>query len=184
MSARTDHEAIIRRFPTVESVSRRPGPGRVDHVSRRIGLLLLVLVVVGGSLGYAGPRSTTASESGPGGSLEVEYPSLTRPGLDTEVSISVVPDRSTETLRLSVSQATLARLGVERFSPEPQVQRTEADRVVLEFATEPGPSREFTVRMSGRTPTTQMPGRHRWELDWLPWDGAGIRVAATTWTVP
>lgn len=184
MPAPTHHDATIRRFPTVESVSRRPGPGRVDHVSRRIGILLLLLVVVVACLGYLGPRTSTATETGPGGGLQVDYPSLTRPGLDTEVTVTVTPDRRTETLRLAMSQAALARLGIEQFSPEPREQRTEADRVILEFATQPGSGEEFTVRLSGRSPTTQGAGPHRWELDWLPPDGAALRVAVTTWTVP
>lgn len=183
MSAQSEHDEVLRRFPTVESVSRRPGPGRVDHVMRRIGILLLMAVVVVGCLGLLGPRTGTASGSGRHGEAEMEYDAVTRPGLDSGFTVTLTPEDDRSTVVLVVDHATLERFGIEQYAPEPVAQHSEGGRLVLEF---PGPARPgqfFDIRFSGRIPTTQAAGRHRWQVEWRTDDDA-VTMAATTWTVP
>ncbi|GGD25658.1 hypothetical protein [Nocardioides daphniae] len=187
MSARSEHDEILRRFPTVESVSRRPGPGRVDHVMRRIGILLLMVVVVVGCLGLLGPRTATASGSGAPGEAALEYDAVTRPGLDSGFTVTLTPDDDTDTAVLVVAHSTLERLGIELYAPEPLAQHSEGDQVVLEFPARGEPGESFDVRFSGRIPTTQAAGRHRWEVAWrtgADTSADDLILDATTWTVP
>lgn len=60
-----------------------------EAVGRRIGVGLLVLVLVAAALGVLGPRD--ASRSSESGDLAVTYPTITRPGLDSSVVVTIRP---------------------------------------------------------------------------------------------
>ncbi|UMG91101.1 hypothetical protein [Nocardioides sp. TF02-7] len=173
---------VIERFPTAESAPTSARHGRREVVGRRLGIGLLVVVVVVACLGLLGPASSTTSERVAAGTITMEYDVRTRPGLDTEVLVTVRPEQPAESLALEIDQAALETYGIETFAPEPVEQRTRDDSVVLEFAA--ADAEAFEVRTSGRTSPTQPPGRTAWQLRWLV-DGSPVATLdVTTWVMP
>jgi len=172
----------VERFPTSAAAGPPPLGDRARLLVQRGLLGVLALVVLAACLGWLGPHSDTVTETGAGGTVRMEYDARTRPGLDTEVVVTLRPDRARESLVLRVPSGALDALGIEQFVPEPVEQRSEDGAVVLEFATSGEPPYEVTL--AGRTPTTQPPGRHRWRVEWLEDGSPTAAVAATTWVVP
>lgn len=176
------HEEIFERFPTAQSAPVRPGHPRREVLLRRAGIVVLVAVVVAACLGYLGPRSAATSTSTEAGTIEMEYDGITRPGVDSEIRVRVRPSAPTDGIVLAVDHAVLQDYGIDFFTPEPVEQRVVGDTVLLEFAT--AEQEEVEVVISGRTPTTQPPGRTPWRLRWLE-DGATVAgLRASTWVVP
>src|SRR5690606_17817030 len=108
--------------------------GRLEVWFQRAGVVVLGAIVVAALLGWLGPRSTTVEATAQVGTLEFRHQSTTRAGLETESTVIATPRRSTETIELSLDRDALQVWGVDAFLPAPLTQRSEGDRVILEFA--------------------------------------------------
>lgn len=173
-------DSIIESIPTAKSFGSL---GQQAHGlwARRTGVLLLVALVVAGLLGVLGPAARQTGAAGPSGSVELRYPSVTRPGLDSEVTITLEPAQAADTYRLAVSASMMSTLGIEQISPEPEMQTSNGSQLILEFAG--SPAGEVVITFSGRVPTQQAPGVHDWEIKWVT-DQATVPIEARTWTLP
>jgi hypothetical protein len=173
---------IAERFPTARSAPAGPRHDRHEVLLRRAGIVILTALVLLGLLGHLGPSSRTAVRSSAAGTMEVTYDAVARPGVDSEVRLTVRPEPATDALVLTIGREILEVYGIDHFSPEPVEQRAEDGRLVLEFATGDGDT--FDLRISGRTPTTQPPGRTTWRLEWLTDGSSAATLDATTWVLP
>jgi hypothetical protein len=72
---------VVDTDSTLRDVSR-PADGPPGQWPRRIGLLVLLIIVVLGAIGFFGVHSRTVSNSGSGYTLQVTYPQVARSGLD------------------------------------------------------------------------------------------------------
>ena len=171
---------IRRRFPTASSASGPREGHRVGAGLRRAAIALLTAVVALAALGLLGPRSATAEVSTAAGTLAMEYDAVTRPGLGSEISVTVTAPRDLGRMVLAVDQTALVTLGTYRIFPEPAEQWTDGDKVVLEFET---PAEEFEVTLAGRILTAHPPTRSSWQLEWRT-DEQTATLEATTWVMP
>ncbi|TCI98737.1 hypothetical protein [Aeromicrobium sp. IC_218] len=171
-----DRETI----PVLQGVA---GPERARRARawRRVGVVLLGLVVLVACLGWLGPRDTSGSADGPGPALELQHPLVTRAGQDAAVVITVDSPAPGASVVLELEPAMLERLGLELMSPEPSAQTGDADRVRLTF--DAPPSGPLTVSLSGRTPTEARAGRFSYSVRAPGPDGV-TEVGGRTWVLP
>lgn len=167
-------------IPVLEGVAG-PERARRGRAWRRLGVVLLALVVLVACLGWLGPRDTTTSADGPGPALELEHPLVTRAGQDAAVVVTVGTPAPDASVVLEVEPAMLERLGLELMSPEPSAQTGDGDRVRLTF--DAPPSGPLVVSLSGRTPTEARAGRFSYSVRAPGPDGV-TEVGARTWVLP
>lgn len=101
-----------------------PGPEGVRQpsaLSRRLGWLVLIAVVVAAFTGLLGPGPLSrASASDPAGLVELEYSRFTRQLANTALRVTITPEvESTGSVRLWISSAYLAEASVQQVVPEP-----------------------------------------------------------------
>lgn len=153
-----------------------------EVVGRRVGVTLLCVLVGLSALGVLGPRQGTTTV--PSHAVAVDYPRVTRPGLDTRLSIDVPAGDARTGFRVSIDHAAWESLGIEQIVPEPTAQRALGARTILEFGAAGAGSQ---VRFLGRVGTRQPPGRLAWRLRWAPGTrsaGAGESLDLVTWVLP
>jgi hypothetical protein len=130
-----------------------PERARKGRRWRRAGVAAMTAVIVAACLGWLGPREASASDGG----LEVTYPQITRPGLESTVELTVTPVGADTPVLVEMSTVTFDRLGLETISPAPTRETSAGDTVRLEFEP-PGAGEELTVRFVGRLATRTTPG--------------------------
>jgi len=148
---------------------------------RRVGLTGLLVLVLAALTGWLGPRTDKAALVLPtGADATIESTSITRPGLDTEVVVTV-PEAG-DSVIVTVDRALISDLGIEAMTPEPEGQSAAGDAVVLTFAIDGrGP---FELELSGRTPTAAVPQRHTYRLVMAIDDGPVASHTFHTWVLP
>jgi hypothetical protein len=124
------------RRPPADSTLRDLRPVRRRAVlSRRIGLLVLLLVVVLGATGAFGVRSATTSVSQRGYMLSVTYPRVARAGLDVPVRVHVHhPGGYPSALSVAVSSDYFEMYETQGFFPEPDSESNDGRFVTLTFS--------------------------------------------------
>lgn len=146
---------------------------------RRVGVILLALVVLLACLGWLGPREATASD--PDG-LTVTYPQVTRSGADSAVKIEGEDLAEGAPVVVEVPQALFDRLGLESIAPAPTTESATADTVTLTFEAPQGD--DFAVELSGRLSTRSDIGPFSYDIR-LTTEGAAPRtVSVRTWVLP
>ena len=152
---------------------------------RRVGLVALLAIVVAACMGLLGPASGNTAKEGPAGEqVEIEFPSPTRPGLDSKVRVKLTPaGRMTEEVVLTIDQEMYDVLGLHQVVPEPRHQQSDGNgRVSLTF--DPPEDRTLSVTFTGRTPTQQLPGSYRFDMD-VGAPGSEVVVTSfRTWVLP
>ena len=140
------------------SVGTRPedvSPARLVRARRyrRIGLVVLGLVVLAGLLNRLGVRRNVVSSEADGYRLTVEYASVTRPGLSTPWEVEVTHDGGFDgPVTLATNAAYFDRFDFNQFFPEPASTASRGDVVLLTFDGIEGD--RLVVRFDGReTPT-------------------------------
>ena len=163
----------------------RPRFERREVLCSRFVAVGMAVLVAAGLSGFLGPSERTSSRTGPAGTLEATHPSLTRPGLDSALEVTLRPEvEPAEPFRLVVPSDVFATLGLELVQPEPTEESVDGANVVLHFdPAAAGADGELVVTMSGRMPTKQPPGRHGWQVEWRTDDGS-LRTPMTTWVLP
>jgi hypothetical protein len=101
---------------------------------RRVGLVVLGIVVVAGLFNLLGVRTGTVSAEGDGYRLTVEYAEVTRPGLATTWIVEVrSPAGFDGPVTLATSALYFDRFDFNQLYPEPSAVSPRGDEVLLEF---------------------------------------------------
>lgn len=178
MGERTAHDTI-----STARWTENPGTTRREVIFRRSVIIGMGALVGAAALGVLGPKQATTDDSRPHGDLSVVHPQVMRPGLESEIEVTLTPAASTDTASLTLPQDALAVLGVSTVRPAPSSEVARDGAVTYEFGL--ADEEELTVTFSGRVPVKQGPGRTRWWVEW-PADGPGdpARTRMTTWVLP
>lgn len=171
-------EDVVGRAPTARAALPTRWQDR-EAVARRVGVVLLVVVVALAAVGVLGPRTRTTSSTS--GDVSVTHPSTTRRGLDSTVSVTIRPRASAEDVVIRLDRSAFETLGIESVVPEPTSMVSRGDAVEMAF--EGDGQRPVVVSMHGRVPTQQEPGSHAWTLIRVV-DGRPSTITARTWVLP
>lgn len=174
-------EADLGELIPTASHMRTAQRARAELWVQRAGVMVLAALVALACFGVLGPQTDTHSSKGEHGTLTMEYSSTSRPGLDTEVTVTFTPARTHDSYLLRLDQAAIRELGIEQIHPEPIKQWSRGSSLLLEFAasgTEP-----FDVVFNGRVPVQQPPTITQWQAAWLA-GGRAVEVDATTVVLP
>jgi len=155
-----------------------PARARRGQRWRRVGVLLMALVVVAACLGWLGPRETSVSADG----LEVTYPQLTRPGVDATVEVALPAVDTDAPVVLEISAVAYDRLGIETITPTPASETTAGDAVRLTFDAPATP--ELSVRLAGRTPTRTTLGPFTFSIRVASSGSSPAEAELRTWVLP
>lgn len=109
-----------------ESTSTRPsedaGTYGWDRGLRIVSVSLVSVVVLVGLLGFLGVRSTTASASANGFTLQVHHASITRPGLATPFGLRISREDGSplpDTITTRITSSYLAMFDENSLDPQP-----------------------------------------------------------------
>jgi hypothetical protein len=115
-----------------------PRQDRTGLWGRRAFLTVLFLVVFAGLLGFLGTRTTTATASGDGWTLRLEYASIARPGLDVPFTATVRHDGGLgEHVTLALTGDYLDIYETQGFHPDPSSTTRDGTTLLLTFDTPP-----------------------------------------------
>jgi hypothetical protein len=123
---------------TIDELERRDQDVR-GLWARRVFLALLALTVAAGLLGLLGVRTATSFAEGDGGwSLELEYPSVARAGLDVPVTATVTRDGGFgKQVTLAMTGTYLDIYETQGFHPEPDSTSRDGELLYLTFEAPP-----------------------------------------------
>jgi hypothetical protein len=118
---------------------RLPDEHRGRTVARRVVVLLLVAVVLLGASGMLGVHSATATATGGGWTMNVEYPWVARAGLDIPwtVTITAPPSGFPGQVTLEVTSDWFDLFETQGLSPQPTDETTDDTFDVMTFSTPP-----------------------------------------------
>lgn len=105
---------------------------------RRVGVVVLTLLVVGGLFGFFGDRlGVVEGDSGESIHLTVTYPSVTRPGQDVAFEIEVSDPAGLDSeVTLAINPEYLGLYETQGWYPEPSDQSRDGEWLYMTFATE------------------------------------------------
>jgi hypothetical protein len=142
----------------VSSIPTRPSDVSEDDLvrarrGRRIGLVILGVVVLAGLFNLLGVRHEIVTAEGGGYGLSIEYARVTRPGLASSWVTTVThPGGFDEPITIVTRAAYFDRFDFNQFYPEPAATASRGDRLLMTFEDIEGD--RFVVRFDGRaTPT-------------------------------
>jgi hypothetical protein len=106
--------------------------------TRRLFLVALALVLAAALLGLLGARTATARAEADGWRLELEYPSVARPGLDVPFTATVTREGGFgEQVTLALTGTYLDLFETQGFHPEPDSTSRDGDLLYLTFEAPP-----------------------------------------------
>ena len=122
---------------TIDDLERRDQDVR-GLWARRVFLALLVLMLVAGVLGLLGVRESTVDAEGDGWTLELEYPSVARAGLDVPVTATVTREGGFgQQVTLAITGTYLDLYETQGFNPEPDKTSRDGELLYLTFEAPP-----------------------------------------------
>lgn len=172
------HQDVVEDVPNAQAALPTRWQER-EALARRLGIGVLVLVLVTAAAGVLGPKD--ASLASATGDVDMVYPRITRPGVDTRVVITVRPEDGARHVLVRIDRSIVESLGVDSFSPEPSSMRSRGDQLELEL--EADGAQPVVVELAGRVPTRQPAGSRDWEVRRVA-DGRPSTISTTTWFVP
>ena len=124
---------------------RRVGDKPPTLWPRRIGTVVLLVVVLVGALGFLGVHSATTSSGGHDYQLSVTYPRVARAGLDIPFRVHVHHDGGvSEDPTIAISSAYLRLFETQGWYPDADTITNDGSFVYLTF-TAPPPGQDFTL---------------------------------------
>ena len=124
--------------PTTLKGLESPAQDRHGLWARRAFLTTLVTFLVAALVGLLGVRSTTTSDSADGWTLDLEYASVARSGLDVPFTATVTHDGGLgEKVTLALTGTYLDIYETQGFHPEPDSTTRDADTLYLVFEAPP-----------------------------------------------
>lgn len=121
---------------------------RREWRAERIGWVLAGVVIVASLLGVFsnGPLSSTSSSSS-SGDIRVDYQHFVRHLGQDSMTITVAPSAiKAGTATIVLDQSIASALQITSITPQPQAQRTEQGRLVLEVAAAPGAPAQVQIQ--------------------------------------
>lgn len=151
--------------------------------TRRIALSVLALIVALGATGMLGVRSSTASASGGGWSMEVRYPKIARAGLDVpwRVTVRHPGGFGDQPITLAVSARYFDIFETQAFHPEPSKSTADGEFMYLEF--DPPPGDVFAVDYDAYIQPSSQIGRSA-KVQLMDEDRVRLTVRYRTWLLP
>jgi hypothetical protein len=114
---------------------RREGAEPRSVLARRVGTVLLALVVLAGLLGFLGDRNGTAEGNGAGYTLQLDYAVSSRPGLDVPWHLEISnPEGFSQELTIAVTADYFDLYETQGWHPEPTEQTRDGEWLYLTFA--------------------------------------------------
>lgn len=127
--------------------------------ARRALLTVLAGVVVAGLVGLLGVRSTTASDSADGWTLELEYAAVARSGLDVPFTATVTHGGGFgQQVTLALTGNYLDIYETQGFHPEPSESRRDGELLYLTFDA-PSDGETFVVAYDAYTQPSAQRGK-------------------------
>jgi hypothetical protein len=148
--SRPDHGIATLQEP------RGTGGARRERRWRRIGLVVMALVVAAALSGVLGSRGGTAVVSEGPVTMTVEYAQITRPGVEAELQIHLRHDDGfTGPVTIAIDRDLFGRLDFNSWYPTAASETSNSSVVIYEF--DPPAGQEFTVRLDAHAQSTQWP---------------------------
>lgn len=173
-----DRDDVVEEVPTARGALPTRWQER-EALVRRVGVGVLCLVLIAAAAGLFGPG--TGRRTAGAGDLTVTYPTVTRPGLDSRIVVTIPPGRDSSRHVVRIDRTVLDDLGIETFHPQPSATRSRGGQVELEF--EGAGSRATRVSLDGRVPTQLGAGARDGDISAVV-DGDVQTVSTRTWVLP
>lgn len=151
-----------------EQVGTLPGHRDVDgarrgRALRRIGIVVLVLLVGAGMAGALGPRTGDVSASNGGYRLDVRHAEITRPGLPAPLRITVErPGGFDGPVTLRLDKDFGDHLDFQTWYPTPSAET--AGPRLIEYEFDPPPGDVLEITLDARTAPGQPPSSRRYSV--------------------
>ena len=151
------------RYSTLDTIAS-PEKAMRDRNYRRVGIVLLALIVLAGITGSLGVRTSSAVATNASASLRVSYPSVTRAGLAVPIEITVDSEAPLpRTLRVAISPDLFKQLDFQNVYPQPESMRRVGER--LEFTFRTAESFDFEFFFDVRTGPDRQLVRETYEVE-------------------
>ncbi|RIQ20323.1 hypothetical protein [Jiangella rhizosphaerae] len=149
----------IATLPT----SRDAAASRRGRNLRRVGIVLMCLLVLAALTGLLGPRAAVTSAAGGGYELTVRHAQVTRPSIPMPLEITVRRDGGFDgPVTLSIGKDLLDRADFNDWYPNPDGETSGPDRLEYEFA--PPAGEVLHVMLDARTAPGQLPSSQRYAV--------------------
>lgn len=107
---------------------------RRHRATRRVGFVLLAVVLILGATNVLGPRAVTTTAAGGGFELTVTYASVSRPGLSTPWTLEVRrPGGFDGPVTIATTGDYFALFDENGLDPDPEAATTDGDLRIWEF---------------------------------------------------
>ena len=127
---------------------------------RRVGLVLLWLLVAAALTGWLGLRMATSTASADGWTLEVRAPQIIRGALDAPITLTVSRDRPFgDKIVVALDRTLFEHLDVNLIAPAPSAETGTAEQV--EWTFDPPDGDTLTISVDARMSPSEMPGVDR-----------------------
>lgn len=170
---------LSSRVPVLQGVAR-PQEARRARNYRRVGVVVLAIVVVVSCLGWLGPRDGSATATAGSATVTVTYPQITRSGVDTAIEVAIEREGAGP-VQVELPATALDEFGLETYVPAPASEAVRGDTLVLTF--EGLPAGKVTLRLLGRMPTRATLGRFTHPLT-VTAGAEPLEVDLRTWVLP
>ena len=172
---RFDHDVDTLQEP------RRGSQARRERWSRRVAFTLMSGVIVAAVAGFLGGRqSPVTAPTGPT-TLSVEYPNITRPGIEAPMEIRVRRDGGFQgPITVAIDAELFKKLDFQSWYPTPSSETADNRFVIYEFDPPPTGS-TLVVVLDAHAQSSQRPSVDGHAVA-LPEDGAEVEVRM--WVLP
>ena len=151
--------------------------------ARRVGIVVLALIVAAGLSGFLGIRSATVTAGGSGYELEVTHAQVTRAGIAVPFHARVThPGGFDGPLTLAISEGLLERFDFQNFYPNPAKETASGEYVYYEF--DPPPGDVFELNLDARTAPDQNGSTTVYRTALIVDDAPVAEVSFRVWVVP
>jgi hypothetical protein len=149
-------QLVLRRHRDLEGRERSPW-------TRRVLLMLLVVVLLLGALNFFGQRPSTATATAAAGSLELYAPTRLRGGLFWMARFEVRARREIEHATIVLAPGWLEQMHLNTLEPAPIGEASRDGRTALDFGRVP-PGDSLLVFMQFQVNPTNV-GRHSHDVE-------------------
>lgn len=162
---------------------RGPVQARRERRLRRAGLALLGVVVVAALAGLLGGRQATVTASSEPVTLTVEYPRITRPGIEAPLTIRVHRAGGFDgPVTVAVEAVLFEKVDFNSWFPTPSSETADGRYVMYEFDA-PAEGDTFTAHLDAHAQSTQGPSARRYAVVLLDQDDR-VDVEFRMWVMP
>jgi hypothetical protein len=148
--------------------------GRFERWGMRVGMLVLALIVLAGSVGLLGPRTGGITAAAAGYQLDVEYPAISRAGEPAPLHVRVEHAGGFDgPVQLALCDDLFDHLDFQSWYPNPSAETGDTSELRYEF--DPPDGEVFEVSLDARAAPGQFGGVDDVEV---------VSVSFTSWRMP